>query len=263
MRFTEIIDSLHADGEYWRVDAPADWTQGRTLFGGLQSALLLAAIRKEIGDDLPLRSLQTVFVGPVAAGPVRIRVDILRRGKSTLHAQAHTVGEQGVGSTAIAVFGAARKSAIHIRLAEPEIELLPQDAPIKKFVEGETPAFCKFVEERWARGALPYGGGEQAKIQVYLRYLDEPQITEGLVVALADTIPSPAITTLNSFAPASSMCWTLELLHDDPRSLPSGHWLMDAQVSAASDGYVYQSANLWSPDGQAVALSRQSAVIFA
>jgi hypothetical protein len=38
---------------------------------------------------------------------------------------------------------------------------------------------------------------------------------------------------------------------------------MDAEVTSGRDGYLSQTATLWSPQWQAVALSRQSVVAFA
>ena len=63
-------------------------------------------------------------------------------------------------------------------------------------------------------------------------------------------------------AMASSLTWTLELLADRFNAAPDGPWLMDAEVSSGRDGYLSQSAVLWTPQWQAAALSRQSVVAF-
>lgn len=261
MLFSEILSTLRAEGEHWCAEAPASWGQGRTLFGGLQAALLVAAMRKLLPADIPLRSLQTTFVGPVAPGLVRIAVQVLRQGKSAIHVQAHTFGDEGIGCTAIAVFGRARPSTLLIEPVYPEVERSPEESRTQRFVEGFSPPFIHFVEQRWARGKMPYCGGDEARTQIYVRYPGEI-VTEALLIAIADTIPSPAVSLLKTFAVASSMSWTLEFLVDDIASLPNGHWLMDAEATAARDGYIYQTATLWSPDRRAVALSRQSAVVF-
>tara|TARA_R110000850_G_scaffold91742_17_gene194743 strand:+ start:40800 stop:41594 length:795 start_codon:yes stop_codon:yes gene_type:complete len=260
--FTQALSSLHAEGDHWCAEAPTDWAQGRTIFGGLQAAFLVAAMRQKIGSDIALRSLQTVFVGPVPAGPVKIRADILRTGKSTIHARAETFSDAGIGCTAIAVFGTSRSSSVRLDPPKPVFDRRPEDSALQPYVEGLSPPFLQHVEQRWSRGAMPYCGGSEADTQIYVRYFEEPAVTEGLIIAFADTIPSPAVSLLKSFAPASSMCWTLELLQDELDGLPTGDWLMDARATSAAGGYVYQTASLWSPDLKPVALSRQSAVIF-
>lgn len=262
MRYSEVIASLRADGEHWIADAPAEWGQGRTLFGGLQAALLVAAMREQIPADVPLRSLQTSFVGPVMPGLVRIKVQVLRQGKSAIQVQAHSYSDEGVGCTAVAVFGRARPSALRFQPSYPVVGCAPEQAHAQPYIAGVMPSFLQFVEQRWAAGGFPGSGAAEPRTQIYVRYPGE-SVTEALVIAIADTIPSPAISTLKTFAVASSMCWTLEFMDDDLATTPEGHWLMDAQATAARDGYVYQTATLWSPDRRPIALSRQSAVVFA
>src|SRR3954467_9524801 len=78
-----------ADGEAM-LDVPQDWLQGRTLFGGLQAVVGLAAMRS-LGTAAPLRSLQVTFLAPVPGGPVHARARILRSGKSATHVEARII----------------------------------------------------------------------------------------------------------------------------------------------------------------------------
>lgn len=262
MLLSEVLATLRPEGQIYRAEAPAEWGQGRTLFGGLQAALLVGAMRQQIPQDVPLRSLQTTFVGPVAPGPLRIAVQVLRQGKSAIHVQAQTLGDEGIGCTAIAVFGRARPSRLDIAPTWPGADTDPGQGKPNVHVPKRTPDFLRFVDQRFARGGYPYSGAREARTQVWLRYPGEPEVTEALVIAMADTIPSPAVHTLNTFATASSMAWTLEFLVDAFGGSDESYWLMDAEATAARDGYVYQTATLWSPDRRAVALSRQSAAVF-
>ena len=95
-----------------------DWGQGRTVFGGVLSALGVVAMRDVCGSDWPLRALQTSFVGPVAFGRVQVQVHLLRQGKHVRQVQAHVTqdGADGVPVVAgvlLAVFGNGL-SLIHI-----------------------------------------------------------------------------------------------------------------------------------------------------
>ncbi len=263
MLLTEIVAALRSEGDRHVVDAPLqDWTQGRTLFGGLQAALLVRAMRSRVEPDLPLRTLQVTFVGPVFPARLVIRSRVLRTGKSAVHIEAQIVDADQVMCTALAVFGRARHSMLRIAPPRPVVPLDAEHSKQIPRVSGISPTFTNYVEQRWASGAFPFCGGAEPRTQIYVRYIDEPVVDESLVIAIADTIPSPAISVLKSVAPASSLSWTLEFLCD--RWLPSGRdwWLMDAEATAAGDGYAFQTATLWSPSGEPVALSRQSAVIF-
>ena len=83
------------DGTF-RADIPADWAQGRTAFGGLAASVLIRAVQQLPGlSDLPVRSVDAAFVGPVPPGPVLIRAQLLRQGKYLTHAVAELTGATG------------------------------------------------------------------------------------------------------------------------------------------------------------------------
>lgn len=268
MRLTEIVASLRrADpsGTSHAVEVPDEWTQGRTVFGGLQAALMVRAMRTQLapGEDLPLRSLQVTFVAPVAAGCVEIHGRRLRTGTSAVHCEARILSAEGATQcVAVAVFGRARRSALKLAPRPPHVALAAPAARQIPWIEGTSPRFTRHLEQRWAAGGFPFTGSPEARTQIHLRYRDEPQIDESLVIALADSIPSPAISVLHQPAMASSLSWTLELLREVWPTDGSRYWLMDAAADAADDGYVFQSATLWSDEGLPIALSRQSAVVF-
>lgn len=263
MRMSEVLAAIRPTTDGFWASVPDTWTQGRTLFGGMQAALLVRAMRSQLEADIPLRSLQTTFVAPVAPGTVDMRVRILRRGKSATHVEAQILDGAQVACTAVAVFGRSRPSPIAIQPVPPKVAVKPAHAVPWPYVPGVSAAFSRHMEKRYARGSLPFTGGSEARTQVYVRFVDEPRMDEALIVALSDAIPTPATSLLQAYAPASSMAWTLEMLDDHPETLPADYFLLDAEVTAARDGYGYQTVTVWSSDGRAVALSRQSTVIFA
>jgi acyl-CoA thioesterase len=120
---------------------------------------------------------------------------------------------------------------------------------------------------RWVHGVTMFKGAAEPKTQIYVGFRDEPYagpgaLGEAQIIGYADIIPSPGLSLVSQPTIASSLTWTLELLTDDFGPKREGLWLMDAAVESGRDGYLNQSAMLWSPDGQAVALSRQSVVVF-
>src|SRR6478752_3345958 len=88
--FSVLLSRIHASEGASTLDVPEDWLQGRTLFGGLQAVVGLAAMRS-LAPDAPLRSLQVTFVAPVPGGPVHARARILRSGKSATHVESRIV----------------------------------------------------------------------------------------------------------------------------------------------------------------------------
>lgn len=267
MLFSEVLGSVKEQDGAWTAAIPDSWAQGRTSFGGLLAALAVRALRGLVPAAAPLRVLQTTFIAPVPAGTVRIEARVLRSGKSATHAEARIIDQGQVACLVVGIFGTARESAITIELPPPGLAVKPEQALAFPWIEGVTPAFTRNTVMRWATGKLPFMGATEPKTQIYVGFRDEPfagngPLGEAQLIGYADIIPSPAISMLRKPAPASSLTWTLEILTDDYGPARDGLWLMDAEVSAGRQGYLSQTATLWSPEWQAFALSRQSVVAF-
>ena len=67
--YSKLLAAVAAGDGVANLDVPDDWLQGRTLFGGLQVAIALAAMRT-VAPAAPLRTLQATFLSPVPGGPV-------------------------------------------------------------------------------------------------------------------------------------------------------------------------------------------------
>jgi acyl-CoA thioesterase len=266
MLFSEVVDSVKEQDGAWTATIPDSWSQGRTSFGGLLSALAVRAMRG-LAPSAPLRVLQTTFIAPVPAGTVRIEAKLLRSGKSASHVEARLYDQGQLACLAVAVFGAARESAIQVEPRPPGLSVTPEQSTPFPWIEGVTPVFTRRCVMRWASGRMPYMGASEPKTQIYVGFRDEPFAGNGLagesqLIGYADIIPSPGLSLLRKPAVASSLTWTLELLTDDYGPAREGLWLMDAEVTSGRQGYLSQTATLWSPEWRAVALSRQSVVAF-
>lgn len=261
MTFQEALQSLKSAGPgAWTASIGADWEQGRTLFGGLQAALAMRAIRELLPDAPPLRTLQVTFIAPLSAAKVRIEARLLRQGKSAMHVEARLYDGEQLAALMIAVLGASRESTIAI--APPPVTAKPpEQSQLMPFIAGIAPAFLQHLKLQWASGAFPFCGGKEARTQIWVELRDIATIDESAAIAIADAIPSPAVSLFRKPTPASSLSWMLEFL-GPPLDQPAAPWLMDAVVSSAADGYVSQTATLFNERGIAVALSRQSVVIF-
>ncbi|WP_028008927.1 acyl-CoA thioesterase [Solimonas flava] len=263
MRFSEVIAAMHGEGGDWRAPVPNDWLQGRTVFGGLQAALAVRAMRGLLPGAAPLRTLQATFIAPAPAGELRVAARVLRSGKSATHIEADLYDGEQLACRTLGIFGLPRESALALAPAIPAVPLAADAARELPYIEGVTPAFTQNVGFRWAHGGFPFSGAREPRTQIYVRLKDEAEVDELQLIALADSIPSPGLSMLKQPAAASSLTWMLELLHPQYERAADGWWLMDAEVSAAHSGYLSQTATLWSPDRRAIAYSRQSVVAFA
>jgi len=264
MQFRDVLDSMQRDGDDWLVDVPEDWQQGRTVFGGMQVALSLRAMRATMTGDvrIPLRSLQATFIAPLAGSNVRLRAQVLRTGKSATHARCDLFHDRAIACTSVAIFGAPRPSSISLEIPRPVLSADPDSLGNFPVIPGVTPNFVRHIEMRWAQGTLPFTGQIEPRSAIFVRLRDRRCDAEDAVIALADSIPTPALSMLRARAPASSLNWMLELL-GDPALLDRDRWsLIGTEVRAGADGYLSQTSILWGASGHAFCVSHQSVGIF-
>ena len=271
--FGAVLDSLSHEVDRWVVTIPKSWSNGRTVFGGLQVALSVRAMRGALGVSLgdgkgnvaalPLRSVQATFVAPVPAGTrVELRAEFLRSGRSATHARCDLLHEGTLACTTVAIFGAARPSRLALDIPRPQLRADPETLPDLPYLPGITPEFLQQLQLRWGVGKVPYSGHAEPHSTIFARLRDPDCTAEDALIALADSIPTPGLSMLDKPAPATSMNWMLELI-GDPALLERDEWSMiGTDVRGGADGYLSQTSVLWGAGGHAFSVSHQSVAIF-
>src|SRR5262245_14063537 len=156
MYFSEVLNSMTADGSNCSLTVADDWLQGRATFGGLVAAAGNEAMRRLVPRDRPLRSLQTTFVGPANPGTSRISARVPRVGKAVTLAHCEVLDGDHVAAVQVGVYGAARTSVVSVK---PQGAAAPRSVDESKevrFQEGRTPPFLQHFAVRWAQGAPPF-----------------------------------------------------------------------------------------------------------
>ena len=163
----------------------------------------------------------------------------------------------------VGVFGAPRETALPV--LTPKHQPLPKavgDVPALPFIPKITPNFLQHVEMRWALGSIPYMGNPFWESGIYIRATDKNLSPEVLIVMLSDGPPTPCLSHFKGPVMASSVSWSLEL-PPIPANIDSEGWFqIDMETKAGSDGYVNQSAKLWTPDGQLASLGYQVVAVY-
>lgn len=264
MNFSDLINAVRDKPQ--SVTIPAQWSQGRACFGGLMVALQYEAMRARVPQDRPVRSLAITFVGPAEPDtPISFEVEILREGKAVSQVLGRAVQNGQVRTLMQGSFGAARESVIAVE-AEPAPDLRAVErCPELPFVSGAMPEYLRFMELRWALGGLPFSNTPSPAIGGYVRFrsVGEPRpVTEAHILGMVDTWPPALLPHLSKPAPGSSLTWTIEFVQPQP-ALNTHHWCSyRAVIEHARDGYGHTAAMLWTPDGQLVAISRQTVTVF-
>lgn len=252
------------------IEIPQGWGQGRATFGGLVAGVLIARGLAAYGlDGATLRAATTSFVAPVAAGPARVEAELLRRGSSVtqievrLWQQDARTGEDAVAAVMLASFGTERESSVE--LPRPTPNAVPgQDAELHEIphLPGITPDFFANMRMRLARGQYPFSGATNGDLAGYMSFRTPPAtMTVPHVIALIDSWPPAAGQMLPRPAAMGTLTWTIELLAD-PAAYGNQEWWYEVHTDAAHHGYAHAHAIVYTPAGEAVAISRQTITIF-
>ena len=258
--FSSLIAAMQQEDDHQIINLPADWLQGRTAYGGLSAALGLAATLRSVPDLPALRSAQFCFIGP-AAGQLKLKAELLRKGKSTVVVGVDLMGDVGLAVRAILCFGTSRVSAHdHQSFAIPQ--LAGPEASPSYYEWSNRPNFMNHFEGRLAKGARPRTLGGSPEMTVWLRHHDAGDETSLVrLLALADALPPAAVVMSTEQTPISTMTWSIDFLDAKPFSA-TGWWLVQAIADTSREGYSAQSTVIWSPDGKPVLVARQNVAIF-
>ena len=264
MQFSELVAAVR--NTPLNVTIPADWGQGRSSFGGLVVALQYESIRAHVSDERALRSLAVSFVGPVEADvPISFEVEVLREGRAVSQVVGRAVQKGQVVTLVQGSFGASRESAVSVdSVPAPEMKA-PAECPLLPYIKGVTPEFMRHLSMAWAVGALPFTGRGTREMGGWVRLAgdvqDEP-LTETHLLALVDAWPPALLPLLNKPTAGSTLTWTIEFVQPLPQASTLEWCKYLAVIEHARDGYGHVAANLWTPGGELIAISRQTVAVF-
>lgn len=255
----DVLTAVTALGDgRFSADLPDGWQQGRGLFGGLVTAVLVRALEAS-APDRPLRSLTSELCGPTSPGPAELRVEALRVGSAVSTLAVRLVQGGEVSAHGVGVLGRGRSRDLDGTRVTPPVlpdwramERLPMLPPI-------APTFTKHFEFRSRH--LPFSGGSPTT-EGWIRPLNAgvPRDTAFLAACIdawwptlfqIETRPRPMATVAFTFQPQGD----LEGLDADA---PLFH---RASLVAARDGYAVEYRDLWGHDGRLLATNQQTIAV--
>lgn len=257
----DVLTGATGEGDALRFAVPANWTQGRTAYGGFTAALLLAAARRVSNELPPLRSALINFTAPVSEPPL-IASEILRQGRNvTTTATTARIGGK-VAATGTFSFGRAQDSHVAATFPAPDAPT-PEDTPDYAPPGVRLPvAFFDNFEVKLIDGTLPFAGADRGYVRMWARHRDPAMWgrIEGLI-AIADLPPPAVFTMLTRPGPNSSVNWIVNLLSETPATR-DGWWMIESAMTAGSDGYSSQVMRVWNTEGTLVIDGMQAVLIF-
>lgn len=268
--FHEIIQQLSAAQTEYRIEIPENWGQGRATFGGIIGGILYKAMRLNVDSSRLARSLSVSFVGPVTVGPMTVVVNELRSGSSVTQIEARAIQNDQVQCMAMASFGTDRESSIEIKAeSAPEAPKPVDKSQELPYIKGITPDFVQQFKMRWAAGGFPFSGSKDDFIDGYMQFKDQAAhlgdlpFDETALVTLIDAWPPIQLSKMKKPAPASSLTWAMEFIQPI-EGLTADSWLRyKAEIDHSHNGYGQNHAQIWSENGELLAISRQTVTVFA
>ena len=249
------VSELQTDADGLHANVPETWLQGRTVFGGLLSAIGLTACKQGVEPARQVRSVQARFAGPAGAGRLDVEVEDGVIGRSVSHRRA-ILRQGGEVCTVVDVtFGVTRaKSKVRIAgPAAPEATEPGSGFPFP-YIPGMTPVFTQNLQATLLDGDMPYSGSSQALIGGWCRWKGGNGGLAG-TLALLDGWPPPTLALSTAPHPSSTVHLTLHLIGDVP---PDGSWLrLQSRGLTAGQGYCTSQAFMWSETGELVGWMEQ------
>jgi len=259
----EVLATARLTGVAGRATVPADWAQGRTLFGGLTAGLALEALREAAPELPPLRSALVQFVGPVAPGEVALARRRLRAGATLVQELVEVSQGDALRAMVTATYGRGRSSGLGRAGPRPPAAPAPEEVPEFQHREGLTPIFMRHLDFRFCLGGVPFTGGEVPELGGWVRLLEPGGVgPEPLAALLLGAWPPPGLVPLRAFVPASTVTWAFHLTPALAEVDPAGWFLFQAESPQAAEGFAPVEAALWDGEGRALGFSSQLDVVF-
>ena len=242
----------------------------RTPSGGALMTVAMRAMQEELADPAlrPL-SAHTHFCSPVPAGPLEVRVEVLRHGGAAaqIRAQLSSTSMPGPGLEVSATFAREREGIDLIDTAPPAVpapEACPSFDELPVGPGRIRPPFFRNLDARLAQGQPWWGTGwtpGPARIGRWFRYKVPQRLADGrfdplAIPPIADTMPPALIQKLGpNHQPfhAPSLDLTVHFLEDT-----ASQWLLTAvHARRARAGYATADVEIWDEGGRLVAFATQ------
>lgn len=272
-RSTAVAKLASAPGWYV-ADLDDDWSY-LTPSGGVLMTVAMRAMAAELGDAtfLPV-SANALFCSPVPAGPLEVRVEVIRLGGAAvqLRAALSSTKRPGPGLEVSATFARARSGYEVLGLARPGLPgpaACPDAGNEARMAAGRRarPFFENF-EMRLAHGARlwePTGWqGADARWACWYRYKEPQRLASGVldpfaIPPIADTMPGALANHLGPDKPffAPSLDLTVHFIE----SSDAEWFLVDSRCQRAFGGYATADADIWDDAGRLVARTTQTMIL--
>ena len=242
------------------------WVEAGPNGGYLASILLRAAQAAELDGRQP-RSLTVHMLRAAKAGVLELDVELARRGEgmTSLAVRATQGGE--VIALGLVAMGAERNEFGFAGTQMPEAPK-PEDCPrissesLQNVAALKPPPIVSQLDMRFALGHAPFDTSGEARTGGWLALADGSELDYAAITVLLDSWFPVAYTRSSGGLAAPTVAYTVDFLSTLPRANePEGPLLGAFSSPGAHQGHFVEDGELWSQNGELVAVSRQHALV--
>lgn len=237
----------HTSTDYANVIGP---------FGGITAAAMLkACIEHPEAQGEPL-TLTVNYAAAVQNGPFEIEARPTRTGRSTQHWFVQMVQEDGVVTTATAVFATRRETWGATDLQFPK---LPAEAT--PFATDMMPPWAQNYEFRMVGEMKEFIKSDRTDAETLNSIRDKPPRPLDFLslTSMADAFPPRILIRRAKLVPMGTVAFTIYFHADSAQLAAHGdaELIGHARANRYYNRYFDQSAELWSPSGELLATTTQ------
>jgi acyl-CoA thioesterase len=236
----------------------ADWSVGAGPNGGFTAALLLRAAIAELDDrSMHPRSFTAHLLGAPTTGSCDLSARIGKRGRTAAFVHVTLEQDDVTLATATVVCVSERPDILRYATREmpdvPRPDALPDDTEVRVSV----PGYLAHYEQRFA--TPPLRGDGTPSVIGWTRFVDPEPFDAVALVAIADSLPPPALACSTEIMGALTLDYTVHFRAALPHPATSdrGFVLAEFESNFAQEGLVEADGWIWAPDGTLLAQSRQ------
>lgn len=258
--FDALVTPSPLGGGRARAVLPDGWFQGKGLYGGLTTALLVRAL-EAVAPERELRSLTSELCGPVQPGEVELVTEVLRVGNAVTTAAARLVQQGAVQAHAVGVLGKQKVPAREGSYLPRPTDLAWRAAEVVELPEGVAPRFSRFFEYR-ANQHLPLSGSAEPVTEGWIRPRHPGARRDAAFLAGCVDAWWPALFTIETELRAmATIAFTFQPFPHFEGLDPEAPLLHRGRLLASDEGFCVEQRELWGEDGRLLALNQQTMVV--
>ena len=228
------------------------------LYGGAAVALSVAAAASRTGRDPVWMTTQFVSTATLGA-PVELFVDVLAEGRRTSQVRVTATTDTGVVFASLGACGVIRSEAMTGTFEHRPLVTPPEAGEAGFASRSDLDVGWHTATEVRTAEILDHPDEGPGRLCLWLRRRDGGPVTPAISAYLADLIPLSIARGCEVLGAGTSLDNTIRI-----GAAAETEWiLLDMRPNLAIGGYGHGVANVWTEDGQLLAVASQTASMMA